>query len=98
MKPIALLAEELDDRMNAEGCVLLDIREEYEYEDDHLESLHIPMADVKGRISELEPYSEIIVCCNSGNRAKPMTLLLMKTFADKNITYLEGGMKAYRAL
>lgn len=97
MKPIAIDAAELDHKLNEENTVLLDIREEYEYEDDHLDSLHIPMAEVKSRMNELSDYAQIVVCCKSGNRAKAISLMLSKSFENKNIRFLEGGIVAYRS-
>ncbi|MAY83440.1 MAG: NADH oxidase [Flavobacteriales bacterium] len=98
MKPTANQASDLDHLLAKPNTVLLDIREEYEYEDDHLDSLHIPMAEVKSRIDELKLYDNIIVCCRSGNRAYAMNHTLNQHLPSKNISYLEGGLDAYRNL
>lgn len=98
MKPNAIKASELDSKLSIPNTLLLDIREEYEYEDDHLDSLHIPMAEVKKRITELEPYDSIIVCCLSGKRAYAMSHTLNQLLPSKHISYLEGGLEAYRNL
>lgn len=98
MKSKAIKAAELDSLLNQEAVILLDIREEYEYEDDHLDSLHIPMAEVRSRIDELKPYQEIIICCKSGQRAQAMAHTLNCQLENKVISFLEGGLTAYRSL
>lgn len=98
MKPTATKASELLSKLALPNTLLLDIREEYEYEDDHLDSLHIPMAEVKARLSELEAYDHIILCCRSGKRAYAMNHTLNQYLPKKNISYLEGGLEAYRNL
>lgn len=96
MKPLELEAHQLSQILSEEGSVLLDIREEYEYEDDHLDSLHIPMAEVRSKIPELSKYKSIVVCCKSGNRALAVSHLLTKSLNGTKIAYLKGGMVAYR--
>lgn len=91
-------AAELNAQMEKENSIILDIREEYEYEDDHLDSIHIPMAEVKSRIAELKAYSTIIVCCKSGKRARAISHTLGKLMSSTNILHLEGGLDEYRRL
>jgi len=98
MKPNAIPASELDSQLTFPSTILLDIREEFEYEDDHLEGLHIPMAEVRSRVTELEAYSHIIICCTSGKRAIAMNYSLSQMLPAKRISYLEGGLEAYRKL
>ena len=95
MKPTATPASDLDSKLAIPKTLLLDIREEYEFEDDHLDSLHIPMAEVKRRIEELKPYDYIILCCRSGKRAYAMNHTLNQLLPSKEISYLEGGLDAY---
>ena len=45
-----------------EDPILLDVRDDWEWEHAHLEgAIHIPMDELAGRIGELDPRSEIIV-------------------------------------
>ena len=96
MKIREVEAEQLNRMLKDKSSLLLDIREEYEYEDDHLESLHIPMAEVRSRINELEDHKNIVVCCKSGNRAQAIAYMLSKNLNNKDISYLKGGLIAYR--
>jgi len=98
MKPTATKASELESKLAQKGSILLDIRETYEYEDDHLDSLHIPMAEVKSRLKELADFGQIVICCRSGKRAFAMNHTLNQLFPNKQISYLEGGIEAYRSL
>ncbi len=94
----AVEADQLNAELEKKSSILLDIREEYEYEDDHLESIHIPMAEVKSRLKDLEQHENIIICCKSGNRARAIAYMLNKNLSNTNISYLSGGMEAYRQI
>jgi len=55
-----------------EACLLLDCREQDEYDLVHLEgSFHLPMGQSPERLAELEPYREqrIAVLCHHGMRS-----------------------------
>lgn len=98
MKIREVEAEQLNEMLSEKKSLLLDIREEYEYEDDHLESLHIPMAEVRSKLRELDAYDNIVVCCKSGNRAQAVAYMLNKNLINKDISYLKGGLTAYREI
>lgn len=75
--------------------VLLDVREDWEYRLCHLEnSVHIPMGDIPGRISELCKNDEIIVICHHGARSLQVAWFLeSQDFA--NVVNLSGGVDAW---
>jgi glyoxylase-like metal-dependent hydrolase (beta-lactamase superfamily II)/rhodanese-related sulfurtransferase len=81
--------------------VLLDVREEKELKGPlgHLPGIiHIPIASLSHRLSELDRHKkrEIVAVCRSGSRASSAAQIL--TVAGfKNVTVLEGGMKAWNA-
>lgn len=53
-----------------DGAVLLDVREEYEWEEGHIEgALHIPMEELPLRFAELDPDEDVYVICRSGGRS-----------------------------
>jgi rhodanese-related sulfurtransferase len=68
------------------NAVVLDIRESFEYDQAHIESLHIPMAEVVEHIENLKKYPQIIVMCQSGKRAEAMVNFLETEF---NLTKLK---------
>ena len=75
---------------------LIDIREDYEYEDGHLNGRHIPMEDLIDRRKEIPLDQKVVIYCNSGGRSKPMTWVLSNDFGFTNILSLEGGYEGYR--
>jgi len=83
--------------MNNEDSIILDVRENNEYKDGHIiDSIHIPMSEVKNRLSELEKYkdSQVIVSCRSGHRSS-RTCALLKKSGFNNIFNLRGGILAW---
>lgn len=82
------------DRLIQEGQFLLDVREEFEYEQGHLqESRLIPLQQLGDRLDELPKNRMIYIHCQSGKRsAQAVKLLREKGFQATN---LEGGFHAY---
>ena len=85
--------------MNNDDSLILDVRENQEFEDGHIaNSIHIPMSEVKNRLSELEKYkqSQVIVGCRSGHRSARICSLLKKK-GFNNIFNLRGGIMAWQS-
>lgn len=79
--------------------VFLDVREEWEYEDDNLEAKNIPLGDLPSRLEELEEFKdqEIIIHCRSGARSgNAKKFLESKGYAK--VRNVLGGILAYRTL
>lgn len=77
----------------------LDVREEWEYEEDNLGAENIPLGELPHRISELENYKdeEIVVHCRSGARSgNAKKFLESKGFTQ--VRNVLGGILAYRSL
>lgn len=93
---ISELKEEIKTNKN---LVILDVRTEEELKGPlgHIEGVvHIPVQELKSRISELDKYSdkEIAVICRTGNRSGVATQILrLNGFDAKNVL---GGMVEYR--
>ena len=98
MKIREVKAEQLNSMLEKKSTVVLDIREDYEYEEDHLESLHIPMAEVRNRLDELNQHEKIVVCCKSGKRAQAVAYMLNNELDSADVSYLKGGLTAYREI
>jgi rhodanese-related sulfurtransferase len=66
-----ITAEELKDRMSNEKLNIVDVREEWEYDEKNIGALNIPLGSLPDRLSELEPLKdqELIVHCKSGARS-----------------------------
>ncbi len=94
-----ITATELEERISSDASpVLLDIREEYELDSmlGHLDGIvHIPLASLERRASEMASGNEVVVVCRTGHRAVTgADILLKKEF--KTVSILEGGMVAWR--
>ncbi|MFC4873574.1 rhodanese-like domain-containing protein [Negadavirga shengliensis] len=90
------LKERLD---NNEEFVFIDVREEYEYEDDNLGAWNIPLAQLPYKLKELESHidEEIVIHCRTGARSgNAKQFLENKGF--KKVRNVLGGIVAYRNL
>lgn len=73
---------------------LLDIRENYEFEDGHIEnSKNIPMDDVAQNPALVEENS--ILICQSGRRAESLCFILERNHNRSDVKFLEGGIVAF---
>jgi len=73
--------------------IILDVRTEEEYNSSHLfNSTLIPLAELEGRIGELDAYknSEIIVYCRSGTRSRQASEILVDNGFTKVYNMLSG--------
>ena len=61
----------------AEGWVVLDVREPWEWASGHIEgALHIPLGDLPQRVDELDPQAQTLVVCHVGARSASATAWL----------------------
>ena len=92
--------KELKERLEKKDKFLfLDVREEWEYEDDNLGAKNIALADLPHRLEELDSYKdqEIIIHCRSGARSgNAKKFLESKGFSQ--VRNVLGGIMAYRDL
>jgi len=73
----------------------IDVREEYEFEDGHIQSINIPMDQIFESLNKIEKNRKVIVYCNSGRRGAAVVHILRKKFQFDNIYNLEGGYQKY---
>lgn len=95
-----ITVEELKQRLDAgEEFNFLDVREEYEYEEDNLGALLIPLGELPDRLEEIDGWKEqeVVVHCRSGARsARAKAFLEAQGFA--NVRNVLGGIMAYNEL
>jgi rhodanese-related sulfurtransferase len=92
--------EELKERLEKKDAfVFIDVREAYEYEDDNLGALNIPLAQLPNKLSEIENHKddEIIIHCRSGARSGNAKQFLESKGYTK-VRNVLGGLLAYRNL
>jgi rhodanese-related sulfurtransferase len=75
--------------------VLLDVREHDELAISAVPgALHIPMREVPGRLTELDPAKPLVVMCHSGGRSRRVAEFL-KGNGFPNVFNLTGGIDAW---
>lgn len=83
---------------SAEPFVLLDVREDWEWEQVHLDgAIHIPLADLESRLDQLDPAKEIVVYCHVGERSVDACLILWNA-GFRKVRNLTGGINAWSEL
>ncbi|MCB9230448.1 MAG: rhodanese-like domain-containing protein [Bacteroidia bacterium] len=94
-----ITVKELKERMD-QGTApkIIDVRETWEYQKDHIEAENIPMGIVPAKLPDLEPYrnEELVVTCRSGGRSGQITFFLTGQ-GFTNVRNLQGGMLAWKA-
>jgi rhodanese-related sulfurtransferase len=72
-------ARELLDR----GAQLVDVRADHEWETGHLPgAVHIPLAELAGRVAEVDKDRPVILYCRGGNRSSMATTALAEAGYD----------------
>jgi hydroxyacylglutathione hydrolase len=87
--------EDLSKRIPSNGLVLIDVRNDHEWNEGHIPSaIHIPLGQLAGRISEVAADKPIVVHCQAGARSAIAASVLQR-MGRKDVTNLVGGYEAY---
>lgn len=91
--------EELKERMDkGESLNLIDVREEYEFDEFNIGATLIPLGELPDRLEEIEAWKdqEILIHCRSGARSgRAKEYLASEGFS--NVRNVLGGMLAWQA-
>jgi len=91
--------EELKERMDkGEKLNLIDVREEYEFDEFNIGATLIPLGELPNRLEEIEAWKdqEILIHCRSGARSgRAKEYLTSEGFT--NVRNVLGGMLAWQA-
>lgn len=87
--------ENINDEVKAGKMIILDVRDQYEVDICSIESLHIPMDELFGRLDELPTDKSIAVMCRSGKRAEAVANILITEHDFTNTVVMEGGILAW---
>jgi rhodanese-related sulfurtransferase len=74
--------------------VLVDVRENWEFEEFNEGGINIPLAEIREKRQLLDPYQTIVVICTNGVRSKvaAMDYCRVPEWADKQIFHVKGGI------
>ncbi len=79
----------------AHGAVILDVRELSEWREGHIPgAVHMPLGALAARAGELNPATEIVAVCRSGNRSMVAAKILAAA-GFSPVSNLSGGMIAW---
>ena len=95
-----ITVEELKDRLDkGETFNFLDVREEYEYDEQNLGAKLIPLGELPDRMAEILDWKdqEIVVHCRSGARSG-RAKSFMESQGFTNVRNVTGGILAYNQL
>jgi adenylyltransferase/sulfurtransferase len=76
------------------STVLIDVREQEEFDDANLSGKLIPMSELEDRFSEIPKEGPVYVHCRSGKRSRT-AIEFLKTKGYKNCFNVTGGILAW---
>ena len=89
-----ITVQELKEKINRkENLLIIDVREEWEFEEYNISGKLIPLATLPNHLEELKEYKskEVIIHCRSGKRSHQAKLFL-ESNGFENVRNLLGGM------
>lgn len=96
--PLELISPQDASTLSAEKkAIIIDVREDNEWNTVHIPgAIHIPLAQLSTRLSELQPYKNtaIITQCRSGARSAK-ALDILKSAGFSHVQNMEGGLIAW---
>lgn len=79
-----------------EDFQLIDIREDYEFDDYNLGGENIPLDNVLASTDKIESNKLVVFCCNSGKRSAAIIHALNRKSNLTNLYSLKGGVSEYQ--
>src|SRR5688572_23597966 len=92
-----ITSAELKERLAQEpDLIVIDVREPYEYAEQNIGAINIPLGTLPTKLDDLEDYKdqEVIMHCRSGARSASAKAFLEQQ-GFKNVRNLLGGILAY---
>ena len=80
---------------NHEDFQLIDVREPYEYDEENLGAVLIPLGEIPANTDKIAKDKKVVVHCRSGKRSANAIQFLEKQGYD-NLYNLKGGILAYQ--
>jgi rhodanese-related sulfurtransferase len=96
MTAMEVTAEQANQLVEEEGALLLDVREDDEWQAGHApEATHIPLGEVMDLLTRLPRDRPIVAVCRMGGRSERATIALRNEGLE--VVNLVGGMQAWAA-
>lgn len=86
------LKQLMDDKKDFQ---LIDVREEYEFDEVNINGELIPMGEVMENIDKISKDKQVVVHCRSGKRSATVISALESQHGFTNLYNLKGGILAY---
>lgn len=83
---------------NKDNFQLIDIREDYEFEDYNLGGINIPMDNIFSSLDQIDTDKEVIFICNSGKRSAAIIHTLKRKLQLDDLYSVSGGVSEYQEL
>ncbi len=74
---------------------LIDVREDYEFEEVNINGELIPMGDIMDNIDKISRDKQVVMHCRSGKRSATVINALESEHGFTNLYNLTGGVMAY---
>lgn len=82
-------------RDNHTEHILIDVREQHEYDAANINGILIPMSEFANRHNEIPKDGKVIIQCRSGQRSANVVMWLEQNMGYENLYNLEGGIIAW---
>lgn len=74
---------------------LIDVREEYEFDEVNMNGQLIPMGEVMDNVDKISRDKQVVIHCRSGKRSATVIGALEAQHGFENLYNLKGGILAY---
>ena len=92
----SITVKELKAKADAgEQIVLIDVREQDEFDAAQMGGILIPMSEIQTRFSEIPKEGEVVIHCRSGMRSANVIQFLTQQHGYTNLANLQGGIMAW---
>ena len=90
--PVQELKQLIDEKKDFQ---LIDVREEYEFDEANIKGELIPMGEVMDNLEKISKDKQVVVHCRSGKRSATVISALESQHGYTNLYNLKGGILAY---
>lgn len=80
---------------NNEDILLIDLREDYEFEDFNIGGINIPMDQVLNTLDKIDFNKPVFFCCRSGKKSAAITHTIKRKLGLENVYSLKGGVNGF---